>query len=271
MADDMGCGAPRAPPQLRDHEPWPLANLRANLAKREPSDDRPRCVIVTTGAMNPPHRGHAQLLRQAQQRLEEAGYEVIAGWMSPSNDEYVRPKASRLRTQFFGASLRLYLASLTLQGDEFLSVGAWEAQVPGRWPDFPEVTEQLQTDLGRLPEADQGLRGSSGRVRVFYCCGTDHASNCGLYRGICGGKAQDFGTVVVPRTGETPRAEDPSKNVFVAAPADGEVAGFSSTKVRQALADREAEYVSKAISPEAARLIVDPTSEELAAFSELQR
>lgn len=33
-------------------------------------------VLLTTGAMNPPHKGHAQLLRQAKERLESAGYQV---------------------------------------------------------------------------------------------------------------------------------------------------------------------------------------------------
>lgn len=36
-------------------------------------------VLLTTGAMNPPHRGHAQLLHQARERLEEAGYQAKCG------------------------------------------------------------------------------------------------------------------------------------------------------------------------------------------------
>lgn len=33
-------------------------------------------VVLTTGAMNPPHKGHAQLLHQAKERLEAAGFQV---------------------------------------------------------------------------------------------------------------------------------------------------------------------------------------------------
>ena len=55
--------------------------------------------------MNPPHRGHAQLLRQAKVRLEAAGYQVWAAWISPSHDGYVGPKAVSKRTVRLGGSV----------------------------------------------------------------------------------------------------------------------------------------------------------------------
>jgi hypothetical protein len=162
------------------------------------------------------------------------------------------------------------MGSLVLRGDDFLSLGAWEAQYPGCWPDFPEVAANLQEFLSSLPEADCGLRGRSKNVRVFYCCGTDHAERCGLYNGLGGGAATDMGVVVVPRAGETPRVENPSRMIFVAAPAAGEVASFSSTKVREAVENRDAGYLQLALSPEAARLLTEPTPCELEAYPELE-
>lgn len=43
--------------------------------------------------------------------------------------------------------LRLYLAHLMVSEDPLVSVGRWEASVSGRWPDFPQVAEELQRTL----------------------------------------------------------------------------------------------------------------------------
>jgi len=209
------------------------------------------------------------LLRQAKERLESAGYEVVAGYMSPSHDLYVGPKARSLSTKFFPADVRLRIGKSLVDGDDVLELGAWEAQAKGRWPDYPEVTTELQDFIGELPLANEGLKGESGNVRVFYACGTDHAEKCGLYRGLCAGVDGDIGVVVVPREGDSPKAEKPEKLVFVAAPAAGEVASYSSTKVRTALQAKDAEYIAAAISPEAARLLTAPSEEELKAYPSL--
>jgi len=238
-------------------ESWPLDNFLA----RQTSCERvkPQCVLLTTGAMNPPHRGHAQLLRQARARLEQEGYDVLAAWVSPSHDGYVGPKAGRLGTVHISSAFRLHLARLMLHGDDFVSVGAWEAQYDGLWPDFPVVAEALQRSLHDLGPA---LRGPSGKARVFYACGTDHAERCGLYRGL----GPDIGVVVVPREGERPDAERPKSLVFVATAAPGELATYSSTKIRKALKEGDHAYVSNAISDAAAQFLLAPTPEDHACF-----
>jgi len=125
------------------------------------------------------------------------------------------------------------------------------------------VTRALQKDLESRPEAAK-LKGSHGHVQVFYCCGTDHAAKCGLYFGM--GADRGIGLVVVPRTGETPEAERPNKLVFVAEPASGEVAGFSSTKLRKALERQDIREVAAATSETAAQLLLQPTAEDIAIF-----
>jgi len=217
------------------------------------------CVVLTTGAMNPPHQGHAQLLRQARARLEALGHTVLGGWVSPSHDLYVGPKARRLGTVHLSADLRIYLARSLVQGDDFLSVGTWEARFPGFWPDFPEVAQTLQEHLRCLKD-QPGIPPEwvDADIKVFYACGTDHAKRCGLY----GGFPNDIGLVVVPRQGEVPEAEKKSQFVFVAEPSAGEVASFSSTKIRQALKREDADYVTRAISQEAAKLLLRPSPTE---------
>jgi len=247
---------------------WPLAVLRRRLEQAGAREAAKNgfAVLVTTGAMNPPHRGHAQLLRQAAARVEAAGYGVAGAWLSPSHDGYVQPKATSLSTIGFSAPFRLEVARRLVASDPLLVVGAWEAS-PARsnWPDFPVVTRALQRELECLLEFKQ-LKGEHGHVQIFYCCGTDHAEKCGLYSGM--GAESGVGVVVVPRTGESPRPERPDRLVLVAEPAAGEVAGFSSTKLRKALEKRDFKQVSAATSPEAAELLLQPTPEQLATFKE---
>jgi len=41
------------------------------------------CVLVTTGAMNPIHRGHVNMLFAAKDTMEAAGWHVISGFKLP--------------------------------------------------------------------------------------------------------------------------------------------------------------------------------------------
>ena len=207
-------------------EPWPLDKLQAAS-----STGRPLAVLVSTGAMNPMHAGHVQMLHQAAARLEAEGHAVIGAWASPSHDAYVQPKAQKLCTIGLTAPFRLALAAHATAADPLVAVGAWEAQQPGTWPDFPEVAENLmEAMMLALPDD----------VAVYYVCGTDLAAKCGLYRGMANG----VGVVAVPRadSGQVP-AERPEKRVFVAAPAAGALAGASSTKVRAAIRAARPSYM----------------------------
>merc|ERR1719401_115270 len=97
--------------------------------------------------MNPLHLGHAQLLRQATERLDRAGFRVVGAWLSPSHDAYVQPKAKHFGAVGLSAEFRLEVARRMVLEDPLIAVGAWEAQRPGSWPDFPEVCEALQSFL----------------------------------------------------------------------------------------------------------------------------
>ncbi|CAK9043790.1 Nicotinamide/nicotinic acid mononucleotide adenylyltransferase (NMN/NaMN adenylyltransferase) (Nicotinamide mononucleotide adenylyltransferase) (NMN adenylyltransferase) (Nicotinate-nucleotide adenylyltransferase) (NaMN adenylyltransferase) [Durusdinium trenchii] len=246
---------------------WPMHHFYHQLSR---SSESPACVLLTTGAMNPPHRGHAQLLHQARERLEEAGYQVWAAWMSPSHDGYVGPKAKSKRTLHLSSKLRLHLAQLMVFEDPFVAVGHWEASVKGRWPDFPEVAEELQRTLKQLVDeqleavpALVKLLGESGWPRVFYACGTDHAERCGLYDGF-GRFREQIGVVVVPRESELPEPER-IPEVFVARPAPGEICSFSSTKIRESFhvagIDEHA-YLCNAICEAAADVMLRPSREQ---------
>ena len=84
---------------IASHEPWPTSKFRpSNPAARE-------CILLSTGAMNPIHRGHVAMIHAAADRLRAAGYDVLRAYVSPSHDGYVQPKARGLRTLGLSASM----------------------------------------------------------------------------------------------------------------------------------------------------------------------
>ena len=205
---------------------WPMQKMEAGLAAKEAGEAPARglAVVLTTGGMNPVHRGHVVMLHQAANRLETAGYGVIGAWLSPSHDLYLQPKAKGMRTLGLSAAFRVEAVRRTVAEDPLVAVGYWESSTdlhPEQWPDFPEVCRALQTELANTVSL------ARKHVTVFYACGTDHAEKCGLYRG-----GRSWGVVVVPRAGERPQTENTENLVFVAEQAQGEIAAFNSTSVR---------------------------------------
>merc|ERR1719502_798864 len=148
--------------------------------------------------MNPVHKGHAQMLHQARERLEKEGYSVIGAWLSPSHDSYVLPKAASFGTPGLRADFRLELARRAVEDDDLVDVSSWEAKQEGRWPDYPVVAGALQQELRRHTEG----KGAT----VFYVCGTDHFKKCGLHLGMRGG----IGVVAVPRCASDGQPPDSS-------------------------------------------------------------
>ncbi|CAK9040411.1 unnamed protein product [Durusdinium trenchii] len=247
-------------------ELWPVLKLQGKLealSKRSPAlEERRLAVLLTTGAMNPLHRGHAQLIHQAVDRLHKEGYDVVGAWLSPSHDGYVQPKALKMGTIGLSALFRLEAARRAVLEDELLSIGSWEAKKPGRWPDYPEVAMALQRKLRKVEKAWNLTQG----FKVFYACGTDHATNQGLYRGFLTDRG--FGVVIVPRLGEEAKKEQPERNVFVAERIDGEGAGYNSTMIRSALKIHRHSVVTKTLPNQAADFLLRPSSQDYSAFRE---
>jgi hypothetical protein len=199
--------------------------------------------------MNPVHKGHVQMLHQARERLEAAGYNVIGAYLSPTHDRYLQPKASSLGTIGLTGPFRVEVAKRAAQGDDFVAISDWEV-AQSRFVDFPEVAQTLQSHVG-------------DSAKVFYVAGTDHASRCGITDGSF---RYGISLVIVPREGEAVPSEIPGK-VFLAQPGGGEVAAYSSTKVRNALKQGDLDYVSRAMSPEAAKFLLQPEPAERTQYS----
>jgi nicotinic acid mononucleotide adenylyltransferase len=239
---------------------WPMSKMRERVGVSNAG--RPRAVLLTTGGMNPVHRGHVSMLNQAASRLERAGYDVVGAWLSPSHDLYVRPKADNLQTVWLSAPLRVELAEMMVADDPLVAISSWESSTkmvsPPYWIDFPDVCEKLKMELRR----ELGHL-NLGELNVFYVCGTDHAAKCSLYDGLEG-----HGVVVVPRHGETPGAENARNSVYVAAPAkESGISGISSTALRAALASKDEPLLRTMLSADAVGLLLRPTREQSATFA----
>jgi nicotinic acid mononucleotide adenylyltransferase len=118
-----------------------------------------KIVLVTTGAMNPIHNSHVQMMFKTREYLVRAGYNVLHGWISPSSDAYLSTKGS----PHYDAATRIAMVRATIRDllpETFLSVGQWESKQQG-FVDFPDVVHNLS----------RHLKG----IRVIYVCGADHA------------------------------------------------------------------------------------------------
>jgi len=150
-------------------DPWP--NLSAIAAAVKLRGSGPRAVLLTTGAMNPVHHGHVAMMNSAKEVLQqEHGITVLAGFISPSHDMYVGPKANRSDAFHASAAQRVDMCWLATQDHSSLHVATWECREEGYLPDYPVVLAQLEKQVHAISGAEE--------VLVLYVCGTDHARYC---------------------------------------------------------------------------------------------
>jgi nicotinic acid mononucleotide adenylyltransferase len=235
---------------------WPHAKLVTNVQRlylqpgseneKKTKKKRKCAVLVTTGALNPVHRGHIEMLEVARRALADQlpDCPVVAGFISPSHDLYVEPKCRRYGSHFWSATHRAAMVDLAIADSDWLDCGRWETAQTGYWPDFPEVCAaamaHVTTVLGNGGGSDADCAAAAlpadVQVRVFYVCGTDLFYKCGLGRRGAG-RTWGGGVVVVTREGGRQPPSDPASLVFAAEPAaaDAATAGFSSTTARALL------------------------------------
>ncbi|HCA51540.1 MAG TPA: hypothetical protein DEP24_00430 [Mycobacterium sp.] len=219
-----------SPQRMSSTEHWPVDKIAGNLAR--PPRGR-RCVLLTTGALNPVHRGHVAMFDRARDVLEaEYGIDVVGGFLSPSHDTYLSGKHGDPR-KFFPAAQRLALCAAATEDHPFLAVASWESSVSGRWPDFPEVTATLERVL------DERFPGEG--IGVIYLCGQDHFRYAA--------RARLPGVAVVTRAGRAERS-DTARTIFAVPTASDDPCGqMSSTQVREALKNDDVQTLRSCLHP----------------------
>merc|ERR1719389_974448 len=109
-------------------EAWPSAHLTGPSRAESSKVGRQRCVVLTTESMSPTHRGHVAMLAAARESLQAKGWDVLGGFLSPSHDLYVGPKAARLGTPHASAAHRVAIADLLVEEYPWLAVARWESR-----------------------------------------------------------------------------------------------------------------------------------------------
>lgn len=220
------------------HPSWPLNKISANYSK-ELKGKKPLCVLLTTGALCPIHKGHIDIMERAKKAMEtDFGYSVLGGWVSPSHDLYVGPKM-KFKKQFFASAFhRVNMARILTRSTDWLDVATWESRYSGRWPDFPEVVTDATETVNSAEFVVEGGR----KVDVIYVCGTDHARLCSN-----GFHGANQGLAVVRRGSQGAHPSDPKQLVFGVKYINKDIEMLSSTKVRLALAKNNLELATKAI------------------------
>ena len=228
--------------------------MKQQLDLERPAGPNGAAVLLCTGAMNPAHKGHVQMLEQARVRLEEAGIAVLGAFASPTHDDYVQNKARRSGTVGLSGAFRMEVLKRTVANVPLVNASNWEVNNPDGFVDYPLVVAEMSEWLHEVSE----VRGDD--VYGIYVCGSDHANAEDLWSVVP--DAWWGGVVVVPRAGDVLwGGENPAHHVFVAAP-DDSTGAFSSTELRDAIGRGDVAAVEAAMSPSAARFLLQPTREE---------
>lgn len=120
-------------------------------------------VLLSTGAFCPPHAGHIEMMVRARAAAERAGFDVLAGYLSPGHDAYIELKCGPLAIP---ASVRLRMCADAVAGSPWLRVDPWEALHRRVSVNFTDVTARLRAYVQAHLDP---------RTEVLYVCGGDNA------------------------------------------------------------------------------------------------
>merc|ERR1712062_598880 len=238
-------------------------NLKRCIAEQKDSGERYTfAVLLTTGALNPVHLGHVDVMECAKIQIEKmnAKTKVIAGFMSPSHDSYLQGKYGK--NKFIPAQFRCKMVSLATAHSDWLSVDEWECRQKD-FVDFPSVAKRMLNQL-RQTYCDELKCIDESRLLVYYCCGLDHAHKCNLLSGSL--HRHGVGTLVVRRpSGDLKRVKLKSNAKKMVLVVDAPPVEFdrSSTIVRKLLLRNQTKWkeLEKYVHPEVIQYLKsDPDS-----------
>jgi nicotinic acid mononucleotide adenylyltransferase len=136
-----------------------------NHLRLQESKEKRLVVLLTTGSFCPIHKSHIEMMELAKKELEQLGYAVLGGYLSPSHDSYVSVKCKQ---QTLSASHRVRLCEEVTALSDWLMTDSWEALHTTKAINFTDVIRRLEQYLARHLTSDKP-------VEIFYVFGSDNA------------------------------------------------------------------------------------------------
>jgi nicotinic acid mononucleotide adenylyltransferase len=208
-------------------------------------------VVVCHGSFNPVHLHHVAIMVRARAALEAAGYRVVAGMLAPCHSDRLIKKCGR---DAIDDAHRF----------EALRLACKDAEGPQGWlyADFRGVNHTSGRSLISVLEPE--VRKEHEGAVVFDILGSDVVDRCFKVQQI-----EKWPRIVVGRAGYTEKARKrlgmaggeegnagavaANRTLFV----DELLGDLSSTKVRKALADGDADAVAQMCSPSVAEYLLN--------------
>ncbi|CAF1505768.1 unnamed protein product, partial [Didymodactylos carnosus] len=198
------------------------------------------CVLLTTGSFNPVHPSHFQNLRRVKEYLEhehQTAWNVLAGYVSPTHDSYVRSKLGD--SAWIPAKHRCQLCEQAIQSEDpelysWVTVSRGESTWPDGFIDFGPITEDFRDFLnGTLVDQKNILKYP---LRVVYVCGLDHFNKCSYVESMA--KQNLMACAVVYRAGyeeqQINRSVKSSGVIYISLSKErNKLMDVSSTQIRQ--------------------------------------
>ncbi|CAF2412518.1 unnamed protein product [Rotaria sp. Silwood2] len=210
-----------------------------NCKKRNLENNQNNCVLIITGSLNPIHCSHIKTLQLVRKYLEShksRQLNVLAAYLSPTHDSYVRDKLGR--SDWITAADRCKLCEDVIGSDE--NIKSWISVAKGEcnsneFVDFDEVTLNLADFLNsELYESEKLLKHP---LKVVYVCGLDHFNKCPYVRQLA--TKENVACAVLYRPGASDSLikslETKSPNLYYIALDDERetLVNISSTVIRQ--------------------------------------
>jgi len=118
-------------------------------------------VLITTGGFSPLHDGHLKMMEIAKNELEQNGYNVVGGYISPSHDSYVLTKSNCN----INASKRISLCRDIINNSDWLMVDPWESMYVKTYINFTDIVKRLELYLRKHV---------NNNIQVAYVFGSDN-------------------------------------------------------------------------------------------------
>ena len=137
----------------------PVGKIIENMKDKDISNP---VVLLTTGGFDPIHDGHLYMMDFAKKALEEKGYNVVGGYLSPSHESYVSTKP------YYKINVyeRLDLCQECVKDSKWLMIDPFESIYVKTYINFTDIIQRLELYLSKHVNPN---------IQVAYVFGGDNA------------------------------------------------------------------------------------------------